>query len=153
MARKSSYTPELGEKICKLIREGHSERQISKMKGMPSVVTMSSWKDKHPEFLKQSVRAREASAEIFDDLAREACEEVEATVNEARMTRMDVPRGVMEGYKILIQEYARQAGIRNDALFGDRKKVTVNMTDSDGDGLKSVYEKIRKIASGEDDED
>lgn len=58
--RPSLYSTELAGRIVELIAEGHSERQIAKMDGMPSVRTILSWKDQHPDFLRQSARAHEA---------------------------------------------------------------------------------------------
>lgn len=58
--RPSTYTPELAERICDLIREGKSERQICKMPGMPDAVTLRRWKDTNPEFCTHSARAKQA---------------------------------------------------------------------------------------------
>ena len=58
MGRPSIYTPELAEKICDLIREGKSERQICKMPGMPDAKTLLRWKDTNSDFCLQSARAR-----------------------------------------------------------------------------------------------
>lgn len=57
LGRPTKYTPELAAKICDLIREGMSERLICSQKGMPSTVTIRTWKDSNPEFLLQSARA------------------------------------------------------------------------------------------------
>lgn len=62
--RPSTYTPELAERICDLIREGKSERQICKMPGMPDAVTLRRWKDTNPEFCTQSARARSKRREV-----------------------------------------------------------------------------------------
>ena len=51
MGRPSIYTPELAEKICDLIREGKSERQICKMPGMPDAKTLLRWKDTNSALL------------------------------------------------------------------------------------------------------
>ena len=67
MGRPTRYSHELAEKICDLIRSGKSERQICAMKGMPSIQTLWVWKEKHPEFLEQSARARADSADFYND--------------------------------------------------------------------------------------
>ena len=62
IGRPSKYSDALAQKICDLIEEGYSMRQIAAMPGMPSTTTMVKWKEEHPSFLERSVRAREASA-------------------------------------------------------------------------------------------
>lgn len=57
IGRPSGYSLELAKKICALIAEGKSERQVAQMEGMPSVATMRNWKDAHPEYLALSARA------------------------------------------------------------------------------------------------
>lgn len=148
--RPSEYTPELAEKICDLIEEGHSERQIAKMPGMPSTVTMRKWKDDHPDFLTRSARAREASAEHFDDERTKRAEWLMDQVEHYAGIGLDMPKGIVEGTKVVMQELARSAAIRNDELFGDRKKVSIDAK-VDGGGLADVYAKIAEAVKGEQD--
>mgnify|MGYP001531756412 FL=1 len=62
VGRPSSYTQELADEIIELIRNGYSEREICRKRGMPSLKTLWNWKDQHPEFLRQSARERELTA-------------------------------------------------------------------------------------------
>lgn len=132
--RPSKYTEELAGKICDLIAEGHSERSICKMEGMPNLSTLWRWKDQYPEFCNRSVRAREASAEIFNERRMKKAQDL---YNEA-MNRLqideDFPRGVVEAIKASMQEDAREAGNRDDRNFGDRKRVA--LTGADGGAVK-----------------
>lgn len=118
-------SPELEDKIIALIEEGYSERQIVKMKGMPSVGTLWKWKEEDPSFLKRSVRARALSAEMYDDMRRERAEWLMEQVRNAAATGEAIPKGVVEGVKTVMQELARSAAMRDDSRFGDRKKVDV----------------------------
>lgn len=126
--RPSKYSEALAEKLCELIREGLSERAISKMPGMPSTTTMRSWKDAHPEFLSLSARAREEAAEKFNDEALELREQLRAELEERMKTGEDFPKGAVDAYRLLFQEAARQSAMRDDSRFGDRKKVDVTTT-------------------------
>lgn len=132
--RPSKYTPELGEKICKLIAEGKSERLICEMPGMPSTVTLWKWKDEHPEFLIRSVRARAASAERFNDEVLRLSEELQNELSQRIGANEAFPKGTVEAYKVLMQEAARQAAMRDDRNFGDRKRVA--LTGADGGAVK-----------------
>lgn len=132
--RPSKYTPELGEKICKLIAEGKSERQICQMAGMPDRKTLWAWKDEHPEFLRQSARARIDSAELFNDEVVRLTAELQCELSQRIGANESFPKGTIEAYKILMQEAARQAAIRDDRNFGARKSVA--LTGADGGAVK-----------------
>lgn len=150
MGAPSTYTDALAEKICGLIEEGYSERQIAKMPGMPAAMTMRRWKDEHPDFCARSARAREASAERFDDERMEEVNDLRATADLYAADGRDMPKGYVEAKKVVIQELARSAALRNDSLFGDRKTVKVDAK-ADGAGLADVYAKIAEAVKGEQD--
>ena len=44
------------------------------------------------------------------------------------------PKGVVEAIKVSIQEDAREAGLRDDSRYGDRKRVA--LTGADGGAVK-----------------
>lgn len=73
MSRPSSYTPVLAERICELIAQGKSKRQIEAMDGMPNRETIDAWCLKHEGFASQYARAcdirTEAYAEEVVDIA------------------------------------------------------------------------------------
>lgn len=141
MGRPSKYTEELAQKICGLIREGKSERTICKMPGMPTTLTLRKWKDDHPDFLTQSARAREESAEKFNDDLLELQDELNDQLQTRLMNGEDFPKGAVEAYKVLMQEKARQAAWRDDSRYGNRKTVKVDATD-DAKGMAEVYAKM-----------
>ena len=126
--RPSLYTETLADKIIGLIEEGYSERQIGKMPGMPSVVTIWKWKEENPEFLKRSARAREISAELYDDKRREAAEWLLQMAEKRNENGKSFPKGVVDAVRAVMQEHARSAALRDDSRFGDRKKVDVTTT-------------------------
>ena len=133
IGRPTMYSPELAEKICDLIRNGLSMRQISKTPDMPYVSTIQRWKDEHPEFCAQSARAREESAEKFNDDLIELQEHLKNQLMQRLFSGEDFPKGTVDAYKTLMHEYARQAGLRDDSRFGDRKKVA--LTGADGGAI------------------
>ncbi len=134
VGRPSGYSEELAKKICDLISQGNSEAQISKMEGMPSVDTMGNWKDAHPEFLVQSARARAKSAALYRARALKMAEELSEKATDALEGNLlmgddacyELPRQYVEAKKILIQELNREAAIRDDANYGDRKRVDLS---------------------------
>lgn len=126
--RPSLYTEALADKIISLIEEGYSERQIGQMPGMPTARTILRWKDENAEFCRRSARAREASAELFDDKRREAAEWLLQMAEERNTNGKSFPKGVVDAVRAVMQEHARSAALRDDSRFGDRKKVDVTTT-------------------------
>lgn len=134
MGRPSIYSPELAAKICELIRSGKSERQICAMKGMPAIQTLWVWKQKYPDFLEQSARARADSAEFYNDQRQKKADELYKIAKKHLKMGLDIPKGVVEAIKVSIQEDAREAGLRDDSRYGDRKRVA--LTGADGGAVK-----------------
>lgn len=67
MARPSDYTEELADLICERLSSGESLRSICRDDDMPNITTVWRWLNKHEEFSKQYVRAREEQAEALVD--------------------------------------------------------------------------------------
>ena len=67
MARyaESTYTKEVGDKICMLLMEGYSLRAICRRDDMPVISTVMLWLHRHEEFFAQYARAREVQAELL----------------------------------------------------------------------------------------
>lgn len=65
MGRNSIFSPELAETICGRLAEGESLRTICADDAMPSQSAVFNWLSggKHPAFVEQYTRAREAQAE------------------------------------------------------------------------------------------
>ena len=58
------------------------------------------------------------------------------------------PKGVVDAIRISIQEDAREAGLRDDSRFGDRKKVA--LTGADGGAVKiEAKQEIRSLSTDE----
>ena len=150
MGAPSAYTDTLAEKICGLIEDGYSERQIARMPGMPSAMTMRRWKDDHPDFCALSARARQVSADRFNDQREETAEWLLDQVEQAAASGQPIPKGVVDGARAVMQELARSAALRDDSRFGDRKTVKVDAK-TDGAGLVDVYAKIAEAVKGEQD--
>lgn len=133
--RPSLYTKALADKIIALIEEGKSESKICKMAGMPSHETLRKWKDTNPEFLARSARARQESAAKFREealqVAQETADFADDVANGRKLTiggvpLVEIPKGYVDAKRLLVQELNREAAIRDDSRFGDRKKVTMS---------------------------
>lgn len=65
------YSLEMADAICNLVREGHTYKEISGMKGMPSSHLIHSWRSQHPDFARNLKQARRDRASWFHDEAVE----------------------------------------------------------------------------------
>lgn len=148
--RPTKYSAALAEKVCDLIREGISERKIGKMPGMPDASTLRVWKSQHPEFQAQSARARAESAALYAEKAVEvaqAASDFADKVASGRATRLgvpmcDLPKGYVDAKKLLYQALCREAALRDDSNFGDRKRVDVTGTVEIGQGMDAFYRTV-----------
>lgn len=59
------YSTEKAEKICALILEGYTVKDICAMDGMPAMTTFFRWLRVHDEFAQMYTQAKEEQAEIF----------------------------------------------------------------------------------------
>jgi hypothetical protein len=148
VGRKSLYTPELVEKICELIASGKSEYEIAGKDGIPSTTTLWNWKKANPEFLELSACARVVSADVYDAKARGVDELLLKIALEYLKKGEPIPSGIVDALKAARQGFARSAALRNDELFGDRKRVSIDAK-VDGGGLADVYAKIAEAVKGE----
>ena len=156
VGRPTKYTPELAEKICDLIREGLSEREICSQKGMPDASTLGRWKDNNQEFCIQSARAREESAALYREKALGIAQETAKTAVKVLRGEItdalgepvkDLPRGYVEAQKLLVQELNREAAIRDDRNYGDRRRVAV--TGADGGAVKIETKQVTSLSNEE----
>ncbi len=67
VGRPTDYNGEISGKVCELIAEGYSLRQIGRIEGMPGKTTVLRWLARHEEFRSQYARARDLQAEHMAD--------------------------------------------------------------------------------------
>ena len=57
-AKHVHYTPQLGEEICRLISTGMTLHRVCQTEGMPKHHTVWAWRQEHPDFDKNYMKAR-----------------------------------------------------------------------------------------------
>ena len=100
------------------------------------------------DFCALSARARQVSADRFNDQREETAEWLLDQVEQAAASGQPIPKGVVDGARAVMQELARSAALRDDSRFGDRKTVAIDAK-VDGAGLADVYAKIAEAVKGE----
>lgn len=68
MGRPSIYSDELAETICERLAQGESLVQICADDAMPGLRTVMRWSAENERFGTEYARARDAQAEVMDDL-------------------------------------------------------------------------------------
>lgn len=133
VGRPTSYTEELGTRICERIALGESVRNICKEEGMPVISTVMKWlfdKDKK-EFSEQYEKACNTRAEIlFEELLEIADTPIEGVETTIKGETIEEKKGDMLGHRKL-QVDTRKWYLSKvlPKKFGDKVDMTTNGND------------------------
>lgn len=113
--RPSTYTREMGERVCLALEAGTSLRGLRLLDWPPETGTLYDWAEKHPEFGQRFARARKVMAALY-------AEDVVALPD---AVDTDSPFGSARVAKAREQSGARRwlAGCLDRATYGDAVKV------------------------------
>lgn len=111
LGRPSDYTPELGIEICVQIAEGKSLRSICKADDRPSMVTIFTWLDKHPEFLNHYTRAKEQQADASSEDITEIADEVRRGLIDPQAARVAIDAYKWTASKLKPKKYGDKLDI------------------------------------------
>lgn len=117
--RPSTYTDEMGDKICDLLTQGKSLRKICESDEFPAASTVYVWLDRFPDFAERYVRAREAATEdMLEDILAIA----------------DDPQIEVQDKRVRIDTRKWAMGKLKPKKYGERQQVDVG--NKDGETLK-----------------
>lgn len=117
--RPTTYTEEMGNRICDKLTEGVSLRRLCMQEDFPAASTVYVWLDRFPEFAEKYTRAREAATEDMLEEIFEIADNPEIDVQDKRV-RIDTRKWAM--------------GKLKPKKYGD--KQTVEVGNKDGETLK-----------------
>lgn len=126
--RPTIYTEELAESILDRLANGESMVQICKTEGMPGLRTVMRWAKEHDVFGTRYAQAREAQAEVMDDMILTAAKEAKSDPQAAR---------------VQIEAYKWRAAKLAPKRYGDA--TTLKHADADGNSLPEVDDTTRAI--------
>lgn len=120
----SRYTKAAAARICDLIIEGKTLRQIAATEGMPSIPSIYRWMEAHPEFREQYARAKDIQTEILVDEIRTIAfdgsmdveEREDRNGNTYEVTRQDV----VQRSKLMVDAIKWQASKLKPKKYGDK---------------------------------
>lgn len=139
MARPSSYSEEIADRICDELAKGRSLRQICAADDLPHIGTVCRWVATSETFREQYARAREAQAELFAD-------ELLEIADDGSNDWMEVHHGDNVGWREN-GEALRRSALRVDTRkwiaskilpkrYGD--KITQEVTGADGGPIQAA---------------
>lgn len=108
--RPSTYTEEIGLKLCERIANGENVKAVCRDSDMPDWTTLMRWRLRFPEFATRYARAREASAEALEMEALEIAETA---------TDKDTAAAV----RVRVDAMKWAAAKRHPRMYGDRIDV------------------------------
>jgi len=100
----------MAERICSLIAQGKSKRQIEGLDGMPCRETIDNWLLKHEEFSSHYARACEIRAEGF----AEEIVEIADTEKDASVARNRIDARKWVAAKLLPKRYGDSVTLKGD---------------------------------------
>lgn len=93
--RPSSFTQEVADAICEAIEGGSTIREICAREGMPAWPTIRRWLRADESFRTRYAHAREASAEVFEDMMLTAAQTATAENFQVARVQVDTLKWVM----------------------------------------------------------
>ena len=117
--RPSTYTEEMGNRICDKLTEGVSLRKLCMQKEFPTASTVYVWLDRFPDFAERYARAREAATEDMLEEILQIADDDKIDPNDKRV-RIDTRKWAM--------------GKLKPKKYGD--KQTVDVGNKEGETLK-----------------
>jgi L-fucose isomerase-like protein len=143
MAGKSTYTPEMGDRICELLSTTDcgikkvlqiiaEERKAAGLEWSPCVMTIWNWEDTHPESKAQMETARKRQGTLIHDLAGEWA----ATPLRGHVTKIiKKPDGReihrtssdnVERSKLMVQTALKRAGQLAPSKYGEKVQAEIS---------------------------
>lgn len=154
MGRPSSYTPEIGDEICKRIADGKSLSGICAEEEMPSTTTVRKWliegakesaEQRFKDFLVNYTRAREEQADaIFDECLEIADNATDDLIflaesgGEGESAKPALKHSAIARAKLQIDTRKWMAGKLRPKKYGD--KVQQEHTGEGGGPIKTTLE-------------
>ena len=112
IGRPSDYTPELAARICVLLSEGATLRQIAAMEGMPAYQTVLAWaRENKGQFSELYARARADQADWYADRITEISEKA-----------IENPKD-SNAYRVAGDLMKWACAVRRPHVYGERQQV------------------------------
>ena len=109
IGRPSSYDPVVAEKICELLSEGVSLREICRMEGMPAWRNIYFWMARDEDLSAHIARAREMG---YDNIAEECLDIADNSTNDWMDREFRNAHGKIEVERVADTEHIQRSKLR-----------------------------------------
>ena len=120
---ETTYTPEIGEKICDAIVEGESGknslREVCKLPGMPSRATVYRWLRDYPDFAKLYELATDDRADGYMDEIVDIAENCRATKSGIAKAKLQIYAREKYAAKIRPRKYGEKVDVNHGGQVGN----------------------------------
>lgn len=157
IGRPSSYDPAVAHKICELLSEGVSLREICRMEGMPAWRNVYFWMARDEDLSAHIARAREVG---YDNIAEECLDIADNAQNDWMDREIRNAQGKIEVVRVADTEHIQRSKLRIETRlkllakwkpekFGDKTVITGDpngapiKTEESGSGR--LFELIRNM--------
>lgn len=130
--RPSTYTEEMGNRICDKLTEGVSLRKMCMGDDFPHASTVYVWLDRFPEFADKYTRAREAATEDMLEAILEIADDPTIDTQDKRV-RIDARKWAM--------------GKLKPKKYGDKQQLDLGNKDGEPLKVEGSNTDITKLAS------
>lgn len=129
-----TYTEDIARKICDLLSEGITLREICRMDGMPAWRTVYDWKDERPDFNARFARARDKGFDAIAEDTIQILDEVPERTATEFGTKVDP--GYVAWQKNRVEQRMKLLAKWSPGRFGE--KVDVNHGGQPGNPVQAV---------------
>lgn len=150
MARPSSYTPELADKICAVVATNcHGLPKLCKMFDfMPSFETINVWRWERKEFSDKYTLAKQQQAELMAESSEDVIDELTNYEFSDKDGAVRIDSGIVARARLLIDTRKWHASKLAPKIYGDKSHPEVASTDN----LKDVSDKLDKLMAAKQKE-
>lgn len=132
MARPSIFTPELADKICEELAAGKSLRSVCASEEMPSLSSVFKWLREDEAFSHQYARAKDESADSYQDKIAEIGDDVLNGKYDPQAARVAIDAYKWTASKLKPKKYGDKLELSGDEEAPLAFNVTIN-------GVKSQH--------------
>jgi hypothetical protein len=119
-----SYSLAIAERVCDLVADGYTLREIEREPDMPSRQAIRRWLNQHPTFAVQYARARQEQADGFVDRIHTIIHDKDIDPQRA---------------KIIADHLRWEASKRNRSVYGDKIDVDARVSVSHEEAVNALF--------------
>jgi transposase-like protein len=127
----TTYTPELGDKLCAAVSDGDDIRSICKRPGMPSKASFFRWLREYPDFAKNYEIAKDEAITTEIDETKRIADDCKADADSIRKARLRIETRFERAQLIRPKLYGKKLQLTGEGGGPVQHKLVTQMTDDE----------------------